>query len=66
MNKLIIVDILRAREIPGLHPMALMMEAVISSETSVNFYKTTWHNVPIDSHFHRGLSLSSEGHVFEY
>jgi hypothetical protein len=30
--------------------MALMMEAVSTSETSVNFYKTTRCNNPEDSH----------------
>jgi hypothetical protein len=30
--------------------IALMMEAVSTSETSVNFYKTTWCNIPEDSH----------------
>jgi hypothetical protein len=32
--------------------MALMMEAANVSETSVNFYQTTWHNIPEDSHLH--------------
>jgi hypothetical protein len=32
--------------------IALMMEAESTSETSVNFYQTTWRNVPEDSHFH--------------
>jgi hypothetical protein len=30
--------------------IALMMEAVSTSETSVNFYETTWRNIPEDSH----------------
>jgi hypothetical protein len=30
--------------------IALMMEAVITSETSVNVYQTTWRNIPEDSH----------------
>jgi hypothetical protein len=29
---------------------ALMMEAAGTSETSVNFYQTTWCNNPEDSH----------------
>jgi hypothetical protein len=29
-----------------------MMEAVTTFETSVNFYQTTRHNVPEDSHLH--------------
>jgi hypothetical protein len=28
------------------------MEAARTSETSVNFYQTTWHNNPEDSHLH--------------
>jgi hypothetical protein len=30
----------------------LMMETVITSETSVNFYQTIWHNIPDYSHLH--------------
>jgi hypothetical protein len=30
--------------------IALMMEAASNSETSVNFYQTTRHNNPEDSH----------------
>jgi hypothetical protein len=29
-----------------------MMEAASTSETSVNFYQTTWRNNPEDSHIH--------------
>jgi hypothetical protein len=29
--------------------IALMMEAVSTSETSVNFYDTTWRHIPDDS-----------------
>jgi hypothetical protein len=29
--------------------IALMMEAVSASETSVNFYQTTWRKIPEDS-----------------
>jgi hypothetical protein len=32
--------------------IALMMEAVSTSETSVNFYKTTQRKIPEDSHLH--------------
>jgi hypothetical protein len=32
--------------------IALMMEAARTSETLVNFYQTTRHNVPEDSHLH--------------
>jgi hypothetical protein len=31
---------------------AMMMEAVGISETSVNFYESTWRNIPEDSHIH--------------
>jgi hypothetical protein len=30
----------------------VMMEAANTSETSVNFYQTTWRNNPEDSHLH--------------
>jgi hypothetical protein len=33
--------------------IALMMEAASTSETSVNFYQTTRHNNPEDSHFYK-------------
>jgi hypothetical protein len=32
--------------------IALMMEAVSTSETSVNFYETSRRNIPEDSHIH--------------
>jgi hypothetical protein len=32
--------------------IALMMEAGGTSETSVNFYETTWCNIPEGSHLH--------------
>jgi hypothetical protein len=32
--------------------IALMMEAASTFETSVNFYQTTWLNIPEDSHLH--------------
>jgi hypothetical protein len=32
--------------------IALMMEAVNTSETLVNFYETTLRNIPEDSHLH--------------
>jgi hypothetical protein len=32
--------------------IALMMEAVINSETSVSFYQTIRRNIPEDSHLH--------------
>jgi hypothetical protein len=32
--------------------IALMMEAVSTSETVVNFYKTTWCNIPVASYLH--------------
>jgi hypothetical protein len=32
--------------------IALMVEAVSISETSVSIYQETWRNIPADSHFH--------------
>jgi hypothetical protein len=42
--------------------IALMMEASRTSETSVNFYQTTRHNIPEDSHLHtrRHADLKSQ------
>jgi hypothetical protein len=39
--------------------IALMMEAVSASETSVNFYETTRRNLPEDSHLHSFIYLTS-------
>jgi hypothetical protein len=33
----------------------LMMEAVITSETSANVHENTWRNIPEDSHLHTRL-----------
>jgi hypothetical protein len=38
--------------------MALMMEAASTSEMLVNFYQTTWHYNPEDSHFHDGIMIT--------
>jgi hypothetical protein len=35
----------------------LMREVVTTPETSVNFYQTTWHNCPEDSHPHKHISF---------
>jgi hypothetical protein len=32
--------------------IALIIEAVRAYETSITFYKTTWRNIPEDSHLH--------------
>jgi hypothetical protein len=37
--------------------IALMMEAASTSETSVNFYQTTWCNILEDSHLQGSLAL---------
>jgi hypothetical protein len=36
--------------------IALMMEAVSTSEMLVSFYQTTWRNIPEDSHLY-GLNF---------
>jgi hypothetical protein len=46
-----------------LAPIALMLEAVNTSETSVKFYRITQHN-PQDSHFQRDLPRTSEFFFF--
>jgi glycyl-tRNA synthetase alpha subunit len=45
-----------------LHHQALMMEAVSTSETSVNFYQTTRGNIPEDSHLHTHRHQNLKSH----
>jgi hypothetical protein len=40
--------------------IALIMETVSTSESSANFYETTWRNIPEDSHLQ---DLSTGSHV---
>jgi hypothetical protein len=42
--------------------IALMMEAENTSETFVNFYQTTWHNIPEDSHLHTHCRENLKSH----
>jgi hypothetical protein len=43
----------RFRGVYCLHPQgALMMELVITSETSDNFCENTCHNIPVDGHLY--------------
>jgi hypothetical protein len=46
--------------------ITLMMEAESTSEMSVNFYRTTWRNIPEDSHLriHRRENLKSRVPLF--
>jgi hypothetical protein len=46
-----------------LHHQALMMEAASTSETSVNFYQTTWHYNPEDSHLHSRRCENLKSHA---
>jgi hypothetical protein len=41
-----------------------MLEAVSTSETSVNSYQTTWRNMPEDSHFHTRRRENLKSHLF--
>jgi hypothetical protein len=43
--------------------IALMMEAAITSETSVNFYQTTRRNIPDDNHLHNGHREKLKSHL---
>jgi hypothetical protein len=43
--------------------VALMMEAVSTSETSANFYQTTWRNIPEDSRLHTNLCDNLKHHA---
>jgi hypothetical protein len=53
-NVIIIISVLNKqyRAVKTGRFIALLMEAVSTSETSVNFYQTTQPNNPEDSHLH--------------
>jgi hypothetical protein len=40
-----------------------MILATITSETSVNFYEITWHNIPEDSHLPTFVTLKSTSYT---
>jgi hypothetical protein len=40
----------------------MVMEATSTSETSVNFYQTTWCNNPEDSHLHTHCCENLKSH----
>jgi hypothetical protein len=40
-----------------------MMEAVSTSETTVNFYKNTWCNIPEDSYLHTRHCKNLKSHL---
>jgi hypothetical protein len=42
---------------------ALMMKAVSTSETWVNFYQTTWRNIAEDSHLHTHCHDNLKSHL---
>jgi hypothetical protein len=42
----------------------LMMEAASTSETLVNFYQTTWCNIPEDSHLHACHHENLKSHCY--
>jgi hypothetical protein len=39
-----------------------MIEAASTSKTSVNFYQTTWRNIPEDSHLHTHCCENLKSH----
>jgi hypothetical protein len=43
----------------------LAMEAISTSETSVNFYQTTRRNIPEDSHLHERTIINISGNWVE-
>jgi hypothetical protein len=52
-------------EVSIIRAIALMMEAVSTSETLVNFYQTIRHNVPEDSHLHIRRHENLKSHHFK-
>jgi hypothetical protein len=61
-------DVSEALTASIIRTIAPMMEGIRTSETSVNFYPTTWRNIPEDSHFHirRHQNLKSNQHPEVY
>jgi hypothetical protein len=45
--------------------VALMTEAVSSSETSVNIFQTTWRSIREDSHIHIRRRENLKSHIFQ-
>jgi hypothetical protein len=45
--------------------IALMMEAVRTSETLVNIYLTTWQYIPEDSKLHTHRRENLKSHIFD-
>jgi hypothetical protein len=43
-----------------------MMEAVITSDISLNFYETTRHNIPEDSHLHTRRRENLKSHTVKH
>jgi hypothetical protein len=52
------------RLLPPSPPIALMMEAASTSETSVNFYQTTRRYNPEDSHLHNRRRENLKSYLF--
>jgi hypothetical protein len=52
MNVTVLWDTTPCRLVEIYQLIALIMEAVGTSETSVNLYQTTWRGIPEDSHLH--------------
>jgi hypothetical protein len=46
--------------------ITLTMEAASTSETSVNFYQTTWRNNPIDSHLRNIIFVENVNRNSQY
>jgi hypothetical protein len=59
---------LSGRSLPKFHSragsIARTMEAAGTSETSVNFYRTTWRNIPEDNRLHACRRENLKAHQF--
>jgi hypothetical protein len=58
-----LVDVTDISELLTDSIMALMMEAVSTSETSVNFYQTTRSNITEDTHLHTRRQENLKSHL---
>jgi hypothetical protein len=58
-----LVEVTNVSELLAASIIALMMEAASTSEMSVNFYQTMWHNNPEGCHLHTHCCENLKSHL---
>jgi hypothetical protein len=59
-------SVLTYEQVPYLKMAVFWVVAASTSETSVNFYQTTWHNNPEGSHLHTRHHENLKSHRVPY